>query len=230
MGGCGVNSNDINKTFILKPREVTGGTPTYSACTALYTDMVRSCSGDTTLMMSEGVSIFNADLEVNGDISGVTLSGATFLSGGTDLISIIDARDTYVTGASYNNLTNFLTLDRSDGGTISVNLSVSGGTTGNCINELYVTNVYGCSPITIHDVMIHKDDIVPDVDGFHSVGTPIKRFRELNALSGTTTLWTASTRVTTSEVDLGTDSQSNPRIITANNSIIQNDLLDGGSY
>lgn len=232
MSGCGTNSNNINKTFIIEPILLTGGSPVVSACTSLFTDMVQSCGGDTSLMMGSGISIFNADLEVQGNLSATTYYGATFLSGGTDLITIIDARDNFVTGGTYTTGFNILTLTRNDNTTINVDLSdlVYSGGSGNCITDLYVTNVYGCSPITFKDIIIFEQDITPSVDGTNSVGTPIKRFREINAMSGVTSLWTATTKVTTASLDLGLDSQSNSRIITANNSIIQDDRLNGGTY
>jgi len=33
----------------------------------------------------------------------------------------------------------------------------TGNTSATCINDLYVSNLYGCSPITVRDQMIHKD-------------------------------------------------------------------------
>lgn len=131
FNNCGNSS--INKTFILEPMSVTGGTPTLSACTALYTNEVISCSGDTIIQLTSGSTIFNTNL-------------------------------------------------------------------------------------------------VPSVDGTINVGTPVSRFREVNTYSGTSTYWTATTSVTTAMLDLGLDSSGNTRQITANNSVVQNDTLLGGTY
>jgi len=60
--------------------------------------------------------------------------------------------------------------------------------------------------------------------------TPIKRFRDINTVSGTTTVWTSTIKVYTPELDLGLDSLGNQRTITANNSVIQNDILNGGIF
>jgi len=73
-------------------------------------------------------------------------------------------------------------------------------------------------------------DFTPTIDGNHNLGTPIKRFRDINTISGTSTVWTSTSSVITPNLDLGLDSLSNPRIITANNSIIQNDILNGGQF
>lgn len=89
---------------------------------------------------------------------------------------------------------------------------------------VHTSNIYGCSPITIHD------HLLPVTDGDLDLGSSIRRFRDVNTISGTSTVWTSTNRVITPEVDLGLDSLNNNRIITADNSIIQNDALNGGSY
>ncbi len=99
------------------------------------------------------------------------------------------------------------------------------GGSGNCITELYVDNLYDCvSGITLHG------DITPVTDNTINLGTPIKRFRDINTVSGTTTVWTSTIKVYTPELDLGLDSLGNQRTITANNSVIQNDILNGGIF
>ena len=80
------------------------------------------------------------------------------------------------------------------------------------------------------DVITIASDIVPPSDGLISVGTPKRRFREVNTVSGMTTIWSSTIRVVTPEVSLGYDSQGELRILTANSSILQNDIISGGSY
>jgi hypothetical protein len=49
------------------------------------------------------------------------------------------------------------------------------GGSGNCITELYVDNIYDCvSGITLHG------DIIPVTDNTINLGTPLKRFRNIN--------------------------------------------------
>lgn len=135
MSNCGPHS--INKTIIIQPPSLTGGNPTISACTALYTDTISACT------------------------SAVTINGGLV--------------------------------------------------------------------IKPTEVTLHKD-LVPPTDNTISIGTPNKRFRGLNSLSGKTTLWSATTRVTTPEIHLGLDVSGNSRTITADNSIIKFDCLNGGTY
>jgi hypothetical protein len=73
-------------------------------------------------------------------------------------------------------------------------------------------------------------NIEPLNDNSSDLGTSLKRFRDINTVSGTTSYWVATVKVITPELDLGNDSLGNPRTITANNSIIQNDTLQGGTY
>lgn len=72
-------------------------------------------------------------------------------------VSTITSGDTFVTGSTLTGGTT-LVLTRNDGGNVVQDLSsinsgstFTGNTSGSCINNLWVSNVYGCSPITIHD-------------------------------------------------------------------------------
>lgn len=127
------NPSDINQTFIIEPQSLTGGTPTISACTAIYTNEIISCEGDAQILLSTGTTIFN-----------------------TTLLPLIDS-----------------TID---------------------------------------------------------IGITASRFRSINTISGNSSVWTASISVTTPQLELGFDSDSINRIITANNSIIADDILNGDSY
>ena len=99
------------------------------------------------------------------------------------------------------------------------------GGSGNCITELYVENIFACNTgVTIHS------DFTPVIDNTINLGTSIKRFRDINTVSGTTTVWSATTKIYTPELDLGLDGLGNSRVITANNSIIQDDTLNGGAF
>lgn len=73
-------------------------------------------------------------------------------------------------------------------------------------------------------------DIIPKISDSINIGTQLKRFRDINTVSGTSSVWTSTIKVNTPILDLGLDSQNNLRQITANNSIIQNDILLGGNY
>jgi hypothetical protein len=80
------------------------------------------------------------------------------------------------------------------------------------------------------DEILINQSLIPKVDNQIDIGTPIKRFRNINTVSGSTTYWTSTVEVETGQLNLGNDSQGNTRIITANNSVIQSDTLFGGGY
>jgi hypothetical protein len=109
------------------------------------------------------------------------------------------------------------------GGAIPVNPIFKSGLTVE--DRFVVDDIYALSTgITVHN------DVKPIDDGTIDLGTPVKRFRDINTISGTTTYWTATYRVSTPRLNLGTDNLGHPREITADNSIIQNDILSGGIY
>ena len=106
----------------------------------------------------------------------------------------------------------------------AVDTTFSGGS-GNCITELYVENIHSCNTgITIHN------NVTPVTDNTIDLGKPLKRFRDINTVSGTSSVWTSTIKVNTPQVDLGLDGLGNSRIITANSSVIQNDTLNGGTF
>lgn len=114
-------------------------------------------------------------------------------------------------------------------------LSVTGGSpTITACTYVQTNAVISCSGDTeillASGATYFNTDILPNNTGNLNVGTPVSRFRSINALSGTTTYWTATTSVTTGILDLGNDLDGNLRQITADNSIIQNDTLLGGTY
>ncbi len=124
---------DVNETFIIEAFSMSGGVPTFTACTAVFTNSIISCSSNSQINLYSGITEFNTNL-------------------------------------------------------------------------------------------------VPENDATIDVGIPTKRFRNINTVSGTSTVWTSTIKVTTPTLDLGNDSQGNLRQITADNSIIQDDFLNGGIY
>jgi hypothetical protein len=114
---------DITKIFIVD----TGNTG--STGTDIYVTGGTYSSGTLTLGRNDGVSLL---------ISG-------FLTGTTD---------TFITGGTYSE--GVLILNRNDG----VNISISGfsttaiftgNTSASCVSNLYISNLHGCSPITVWD-------------------------------------------------------------------------------
>ena len=112
--------------------------------------------------------------------------------------------------------------------------NLSGSTIVSACTAVFTNSVISCSgdsQINLYSGLTEfNTDIIPNVDNTIDVGSPVKRFRNINTVSGTSTVWTSTIKVTTPTLDLGNDSQGNLRQITANNSIIQDDSLLGGTY
>jgi hypothetical protein len=109
------------------------------------------------------------------------------------------------------------------GGDVPVNPIFQSGIT---VEDTFV--VENISAVTTN-INIYSD-ILPDSDNTINLGSNLKRFRDINTVSGTSSYWTSTVKVSTPELDLGYDNSGDLRIINANNSIIQNDILVGGLY
>ena len=105
---CNSNTPNINKTFIIEP----GSSSTLSACTAFYTNLVQSCSGDTSLSFGTGIVTFNSNVNGINSFTANTIEATTYLSGGTNILDIVNGNDTFVTGGTFSNVTDSITLTR----------------------------------------------------------------------------------------------------------------------
>lgn len=100
--------------------------------------------------------------------------------------------------------------------------------------SVYTNEIIGCDDdttiIILSDNIEVSKSIIPLIDSTNDLGLPNLRFRNINTVSGTSTVWVSTEKVITPELDLGFDSVGNHRVITADNSIVQNDNLNGGDY
>jgi hypothetical protein len=80
-----------------------------------------------------------------------------------------------------------------------------------------------------NEIVINKS-LIPVNDNNNDLGLINKRFREINTHSGTSSVWVVESTLKTPKIELGVDSQNNNRIITADNSVLNNDILLGGNY
>lgn len=114
---------------------------------------VKQLSGDTITLSGE--TNFNGVLRyVPGATTGYVLTALD--NNGTVVwgpVSATTSTDTYITGGTLTGTD--LTLDWNTGGSANLidlsGLEFTGNTSGDCVTDLYITNLYGCSPITIHD-------------------------------------------------------------------------------
>jgi hypothetical protein len=228
MSCQGGSSGDINETFIIEPLSITGGSPTLSACTALYTNEIISCSGNTHILMGTDTISFSGNLYTDYNISANTINALTYLSGGTNLLDIFTA-DTYVTAFTYNNQNTFTIYDNV-GSAFSVTFAtVTGFTLDGSITPSTDGTVDLGGELTVTDVRYTGASTTGLTTPWTSTFTG-QRFRSINTVSGGSTVWTSTYSVNTPNLDLGLDSSGNTRIITADSSVIQDDLLFGGTF
>jgi len=128
----------------------------------------------------------------------LNLSGDTIYSGGTNLTDIILQLSTGATSRITSG--SFLPLTGGTGG----QYYFTGNTTGQTI---YLEN-----------------DLIPITDNSSSLGTIIKRYRDLNTVNGIAVNFTAETRISTVELKLGNT------IITEDNIILSGNTLYGGNW
>ena len=124
MGHTG-KGYDINQTFIIEAQSSSGNTPSVSACTAIYSNALFSCSGNTNIILGNGIISFNGNLYTNNNISGTTIYASTYYGDGSNLTGI-STQDTFVTGGTYSNGTAIFT--NNTGGTFNVSGFSTGGT------------------------------------------------------------------------------------------------------
>jgi hypothetical protein len=179
------NLNVILPTFITGSTDyyVTGGTYSNGVLTLNRQDSSFTISGfltgTTTDIYTTGFTYSNNNLIISQNegqpdlvviidvMSGLTINGS--LSATTYLGLPIDP-DNYVTGGTYLNGT--LTLDRQNGSLTITGFTTTftGNTSGDCITDLFVSNVNSCSPLHIQPIN-NGDVYISESGGNVGVGT-----------------------------------------------------------
>ena len=181
----GNKSLSINETYIL---ESIDNADVLSACTALYTSAIISCSGNTAILLNNGIISFN------GYITAPVISGGTFYGDGSHLTGL-STQDTFVTGGTYSN--GIATFTNNTGGTFNVSgfytgytvptdVFVTGGTFDS-ISEVatFINNTGGTFSVTgfvntyttgvtfnTNVLTIHRNDgvdLTTNIDSFGSI-------------------------------------------------------------
>ena len=142
---------NINKSFILEPMANSASTATLSACTTMFTNLLESCSGNTSIILGTNLISLSNNLNVNGWITGntfsaITINSSNYYSGGTNLLDIINTNDTFLTGATFQD--NSLVLRRNDNVNISLLINnLSGLTVNGSLSVTGNTNISGNTSI-----------------------------------------------------------------------------------
>lgn len=136
-------------------------------------------------------------------------------------IRVREASTIFNSGATIQDLQNVMSVG-STSSTISDVVIISQG--GHEIkfesdtSSLIVGNTISASTISM------SGDIEANADNIYNIGSPIRRFRNLNTVNGVAVNFTASTRIKTAEIELGNE------ILTENNVILTGQTIDGGDW
>lgn len=145
------------------------------------------------------------------NLSGGTVTGDTIFTQGVDVFSL--SADTYFSGSTPLEQI-IIDLATNSSGITGSYLSISGGTGG----------PYNFVGNTTADTIYVQTKVEPTIDNTVDLGSPIKRYRSLNTIDGVAVYFTATTKVQTPEIILGTTS------VTENNIILSGYTLEGGNW
>ena len=178
-----VNLDDDISLSSVSATTLSGGT-LYSGSTDLSDIFLTTADGNDITRVSGGVNIstggtannpiVNLDDDISlSSVSATTLSGGTLYSGSTDLTTIIESLDTYVTGGTFTASASTLTLDRQNDSVTITGLTSSDGTS----NEIQITdNSGGFLASVIEQSGTH---IIPTTDSVTNLGSATNRFDNL---------------------------------------------------
>lgn len=104
------------------------------------------------MMLAGGPTSSDGSLGLALNPDGTEIPTSTIQIGGTGTTGTFKYRDG-------NQQSGYVLTSDNDGNAtwLPVTASFTGNTSGNCITDLYVSNVYGCSPVTFHDTVIGID-------------------------------------------------------------------------
>ena len=160
--GGGTNVFKQRNENVLDFNTLSGGT---NVTLTAVGDIVRFDVPDNTNTFITGATLNGNTLEIErNDGVDVPVDLTSLISGKLD-ISTFDSYtantlDIYVTGGTLNS--NTLELGRTDGDTVSIDLSsinFTGNTSGDCITNLWVSNINGCNQVTIGTELVVDDFI-----------------------------------------------------------------------
>ena len=160
--GGGTNVFKQRNENVLDFNTLSGGT---NVTLTAVGDIVRFDVPDNTNTFITGATLNGNTLEIErNDGVDVPVDLTSLISGKLD-ISTFDSYtantlDIYVTGGTLSS--NTLELGRTDGDTVSIDLSsinFTGNTSGDCITNLWVSNINGCNQVTIGTELVVDDFI-----------------------------------------------------------------------
>jgi hypothetical protein len=158
---------------------------------------------------------FNPLKRVFLNLSGGTVTGDTVFEQGLTASTVFAEDVFFSAGTNLETIIRLLAANAATGATqTAAYLPLSGGTGG----EYYFTGN------TTGQTIYVENDFIPTIDNNSDIGSPVKRFRNLNIVNGIAVNFTAETRLSTIELKLGNT------LVTENNIILSGYTLEGGSW
>ena len=193
-----IPSNDNSQTQVLVRNNTTGlveyrDASTFSGASDTNTIVTGFTYNDnnTFTINDNAGSAFTATinqvsgLTVNGTLSATTLDGSTIFSGGTNLLTIIEGLDTYVTGGTYSDITDVITFTNTNGVPFNVtgvtDTFVTGFTWNPSTFDLTIGQNNGITDETVNLSILSSDVYV--LSGVYSASTGVVTYT--NSTGGT---------------------------------------------
>ena len=151
----GVSTNDLIHIVITGDTSQNPAGSSYKATMGQVLDLINptTLTGGTYDPLTGTITFYDdtgGSFNVTGLVTGYTNTAVTgFTYDNANTFTILE-NDGTTHSASFNIVTG-LTVNGSLSATTYLGLPSFSGGSGNCITDFYVTNIYGCSPITIHD-------------------------------------------------------------------------------
>lgn len=161
-----------------------------------------------------GDTVFTQGVNVN------SLNGDTIYSGGTLLENIIYGITSSISASGFTTF-------------VQPGVNITTGGTGlfpiiSVVPSPVFNNLFSSGNTQLNIVsgqtFFVENNILPNVDNNSDLGSTIKRFRSLNIVNGVTVQFTATTKIATPIIELGTI------VLTDTNVILTGNTLDGGGW
>jgi len=136
-------------------------------------------------------------------------------------VVVRDASSLFNSGATIQDLQSVVGVGSTASTTDDVFIETTGGAQIEYKSDtasIIVGNVISASTISM------GGDIEAQQDNTYDIGSPVRRFRNLNTVNGVAVNFTASTKVKTQKIELGNTE------VTEDNIILTGNTIDGGSW
>lgn len=174
-------------------------------------------TGDTVFTQGLSADTFN----ITGNPLTANTSQNVLVRGSDGRIHIREASTLMGSGATLQDLQSVMSIGSTSSTVSNIFIEATGGATVTFESDtasLIIGDSISASSLSM------SGDIEAQVDNVYDIGTSTRRFRSLNTVNGVAVNFTASTRVKTAQLELGS------KIVTDTNIILTGQCIDGGDW